>query len=66
MTVAKLSYTDSWIRCRSRIKLLLGAAFFLASAGGIYYYLNSVGLNPDWSIEKALKWCKKRKWAKVL
>lgn len=56
---------NSWTRCRSRVKLCLCAAFFLASAGGVYYSLVQNGINPDWSIEKALKWCKKRQWVKV-
>ena len=53
------------MRSRSRLKLCLFALFLLAGGYGIYSYLVNNGFNPDWSIAKAKKWCKYRKWVKV-
>ena len=53
------------MRSRSRLRLCLFALFLLAGGYGIYSYLVNNGFNPDWSIAKAKKWCKYKKWVKV-
>ena len=53
------------MRSRSRVRLCLFALFLLAGGYGIYSYLVNNGFNPDWSIAKAKKWCKYKKWVKV-
>ena len=65
--VVKVFYHSNhpWMRSRSRLKLCLFALFLLAAGYGIYSYLVNNGFNPDWSIAKAKKWCKYRKWVKV-
>ena len=68
LIVVKVFYhlNHPWmLRSRTRLKLCLFAFFLLAAGYGIYSYLVSSGLDPDWSIAKARKWCKRKKWVKV-
>ena len=57
--------THPWMKSRSRLKLCLFSIFLLAGGYGLYSYLVNNGYNPDWSIVKAKKWCKYKKWVKV-
>ena len=67
LLIVKVFYhcNHPWMRSRSRLKLCLFALFLLAGGYGIYSYLVNNGFNPDWSIAKAKKWCKYKKWVKV-
>lgn len=61
--VIKLAYhSQGWLTTHSRLTCLIKSLLFTISALGVYQGLLAQGINPDWSIAKALKWCKHQEW----
>lgn len=46
----------------SRRKLVLGSCFMLVSAMTTYAGLQKLGVDPLWSVEKAMRWCVKKEY----
>ena len=55
-------YSDTWLNIRSRPIAIFSALFLLGGAVAIYQLLVLYGFDPDWSVQKALKWCQKKSW----
>lgn len=63
IVVIKLAYhSQEWLTTHSRLTCLIKSLLFTISALGVYQGLLAQGINPDWSIAKALKWCKHQEW----
>ena len=51
-----------WTLPNSKINLLISSAVLLLSGVGIYYGLKVVGLDPEFSVPLAVKYCQERSW----
>ena len=51
-----------WTLPNSRVYLFISSAVLLLSGVGIYYCLQMVGLDPEFSVPLAMKYCQERSW----
>lgn len=62
MILQAFYYSEGWLNVRSRSVAILLALSLLGGAVAIYQLLVVNGFDPDWSVNKALKWCQKKSW----
>ncbi|KDR10618.1 Glucose-6-phosphatase 2 [Zootermopsis nevadensis] len=56
--------TERW-RSASRLQMLLGGVAMIAVSFGAYWLQRLLGVDPQWSVRLAFKWCEQPDWIHV-